>query len=144
MNKTFATSLALLGALSAAGVVHAQGADGPSYPALAPIQAVSTRADVQAAARAAEAMPIQWQASPDGGTFPAFAPFHSLVSRAEVEAAARAAATGAQQSQYQASADGALYPALQSVLPGRSGRTELRMQARSRVGAPAAAISEAR
>ena len=98
MRKKFKVSLAIVvSALGVAGLARAEGADGPSYPALAPIQSVSTRTDVQAAARAVDAMQSQSQASADGASYPALRSIRSLATRGEVRAAARAVAAESSQ-----------------------------------------------
>ena len=136
MRKKFAASLAIVvGALGAAGLARAEGADDPSYPALAPIRSVNTRAQVQATAHAADALQSQSQASADGASYPALASIRSVATRSEVRAAAYADAAQARTDRLQASADGATYPALQDVRARHHRRAEPRMQAHRAVGA---------
>lgn len=98
MSKTFVASLSIvLGTLGATGLAHAQAADGPSYPALAPIQSTATRVEVQSAAASAAHAGVassHLRALPDGGVDPAMqAVFASqrrpLAVRSEAHAAAQ-------------------------------------------------------
>lgn len=136
MSKKFAATLGIfVGALAASGLARAEGADAPSYPALAPIESVNARAEAQAQARAADVLQSQSQALADGASYPALAPIRSLATRGEVLAAAYSDATQARPDPSQASADGATYPALQNDRASQRHRAEVRMQAHSAIGA---------
>lgn len=96
MSKSFSASIVLaIAALGTAGLAQAQGAAGPSYPALKPIHNDASRAQIEASAhdtiiRAAGAG--QYAGSAQGATYPALQTnFASTRSRAAVASEARPA-----------------------------------------------------